>query len=121
MKQKIQSIISHPLISGSSIIFIGFFIANILNFIFSIVMIHLLSKSDYGILITLASIFVLLGVFQQSLQSSFAKFAAVFLAKNDPGSLHSLILLGLKVVLYFAGAILFIFFILTPVLTSYLH
>ncbi len=121
MKQKVKLIISHPLISGSSIVFIGSFIANIFNYFFNLSMGRLLSVSDYGLLITLSSLLILLGVFQLSFSNIFAKFSARFYAKNDHLSEKKLITIGFKNIFLFSCALLFVLFVFLFPVSSFLH
>ncbi len=53
MRKIIHSALKHPLISGSTVIFVGSMVANIINYIFNLVMGRLLLPADYGILISL--------------------------------------------------------------------
>ena len=92
-------LIKHPLVSGSGVIFIGSFIANILNYIFNLVMGRLLSVTEYGLLISLVALVTLLTLFQSSFVALFAKFAAQYSAKNDSKSLSSLVWVGTKITL----------------------
>lgn len=121
MKKRIKQVVTHPLISGGSTVFAGFFAANILNFVFNILMLRFLSKSDYGLLVTLSSFLLLLGIFQLSFQSTIAKFAAGYYAKKDKASLFALSNISFKVICWFAAALFVLLTILTPFFSRYLN
>src|SRR5882724_8494911 len=101
MKKRLVAFISHPLISGSSIVFIGSFLANIFNYLFNLLMGRWLSVSDYGLLIALSSFLVVFGTINTFLANIFSKFSAKYLAKKDTHSLSSLILHGSKALIVF--------------------
>lgn len=121
MKQKIQRIILHPLISGSSIIFIASFVANIINYVFNLAMGRMLSVSEYGLLLSLSSIFILLGVFNTSYVSIFSKFSAKYFATNDQKGLHSLYSIGFRFIFMPAVVLLGVLVVLSPIISRFLH
>lgn len=119
MKKRLQQIFSHPLISGSKIVFTGFYIAALFNYFFNLAMVRLLSEQEYGLLVTLSSILILLGgIFQTSFTSSFAKFSAQSLAKNDRLGLSKVVSIGNRIVFLFAGSFfLMLLFFNKPVMS----
>lgn len=121
INKRIRLITSHPLISGSSIVLVGTFIGNIMQYIFNILMLSLLSKPDYGLLITLTSIINLLAILQGALSSIFAKFAAQYEARKDATGLNNLISGGKRFVLEFALSILVVLFMALQPLAKFLH
>lgn len=121
MKKHIKAVVAHPLISGSSIIFIGSFVANILNYIFNLVMGRLLPVSEYGLLISLLALVTLLTLFQSSLITLFAKFAAQYSAKKDYSSLSSLVWMGTKVTFVLGLIVGVILLTLINPLSQFLH
>jgi len=120
MKHHIKTLISHPLISGSSIIFIGSFGASILAYIFNVAMGRLLPVSDYGLLTALISLGVLFGVFQTSFLGIFAKFSARYNASHDIKGFALLFQTGFRLVLQFSGILVLLLCVSTPVLSSLL-
>ncbi len=121
MKKHINKIISNPLISGSSIIFLGTFFANIFNYGFSLILGRLLPVSEYGLVVSLASIIAIFTLFQASFSSIFAKFTAQYYASGDSKKLKLLISGGMQAVLL-CGAIVFCLFLIgIPFLSSFLH
>lgn len=121
MKKHIKRALKHPLISGSSIIFVGSFIANILNYFFNLSMGRLLSVSDYGLLISLTALVVLLTILQSSLTMLFAKFAARYSAKNDHSAKAHLIWSGTKITVVVSFIFLALLTVLIIPLSEFLH
>lgn len=82
MKKRIAEALSHPLVSGSTIILIGSFSANILNYFYNLVMGRMLSPQDYGVLAALISIVNILSVIALTITTVFTKFSASFIAQG---------------------------------------
>lgn len=124
MKKRISKFINHPLISGSTIVFVGSFISNLLNWLFNLFIggRHLLSVTDYGIYSSLIAFSSLFGIFAASFTTIFAKFSAVYTIEGkDNKSVHSLLFNGAKIVVFFGSIILFVLLVLNPFLASFLH
>lgn len=121
MNSSIKKILFHPLISGSSIVFVGSFLVNFINYLFNLAMGRLLTVSEYSLLISLASLITLLTIFQTSLTMLFAKFAARYSAIKDTKSEGSLINLGMRLTFGIGIIFFIILLILMRPLSSYLH
>ncbi len=120
MKKHVKQLIAHPLISGSSIIFIGSFGANIFNYLFNLSMGRLLTVEEYGLLTSLSTLFVFLGILNLSLTSIFAKFSARYAVNNDTSGMRHLVTWGSKAVIFISIGLLFILFLLTQVIADFL-
>ena len=96
MKKIIHTVFKHPLISGSTIIFVGSMIANILSYFFNLAMGRFLLPSDYGVLISLISIFNIFSVFSITISTVFTKFSAIFVAQKEEQLIGSLFISGTK-------------------------
>lgn len=115
MRRHIKEITSHPLVSGSVIVFGGSFFINGLNYLFNLLMGRFLSVSDYGILISLISFIVLLTVFQTALANLFTKFAAAFSARREKEMELAFISYGFKTSMLIAAAfVVFLLLIFIP-------
>lgn len=121
MKNRVATLIRHPLISGSSIVLLGSLTANFINYLFNLAMGRLLHVADYGLLISLTSFFVIFIVFTNAFSSIFAKFTAKYLAHKDKEGLDSLIVEGFKIVLVFALVVFFLLLSLSKVLALLFH
>lgn len=83
MRKLINVAIKNPLISGSSIIFLGSLFANPLNFLFNLFMTRNLTVADYGTLASLMSLITLTTIPAGALFPTVVKFAASYFAKNE--------------------------------------
>lgn len=83
MKKRINCILQNPLISASTIIFIGSNLSNFFNFLFNLFMVRNLSTSDYGTLASLISLLTLLTIPAGSVAPTIVRFAASFFAQSD--------------------------------------
>lgn len=117
----IKRVIKHPLISGSSIIFLGSFAANLINYLFNLAMGRFLSVNDYGILISLTALIMLIMLIQTSLTTLFAKFAATYTARKDPYSESSLLISGTKIVLIVGVCFFAVLMLLSYPISQFLH
>lgn len=121
MKQKINEIIKHPLIYGSSIVVIGGLIANFFNFLFNLFMSRNLSIQDYGTLASIISLIGFPGLFLAALNPLVINFAGDFFAKGELGRIRAFYINLLKF-LFASGLITSILFILIlPVISSFFH
>lgn len=83
MIKKAQMLITHPLISGSTIIVVGTNISNFFNLLFTFFMLRNLTPSDYGILVSLVSIFGLFGLLADSFAPVIVNFSASYFANKQ--------------------------------------
>lgn len=120
MKTVISTFLKHPLIMGSSIVFIGSFGASLLAYLFNLVMGRMLPVSEFGLLTALTSLGVLFGVFQTSLLGIFAKFSARYYASDDRKGFSLLFSSGFRFVFIFAGVLTLILILSIPLLSSVL-
>ncbi len=82
--QKIkQQIKSSLFIKNASILFVGTMIVNVLNYVFNLVIARLLSVGEYGDLVALESIFLIIGVFGTTLVIITTRRVASLKARND--------------------------------------
>lgn len=83
MREKLHKAMKHPLVSGSTILFIGLGAANLFSYLFNLSMGRMLSVSDYGTLAVLLSIINISHVFSSSVATVFTKFTAFFAGKKQ--------------------------------------
>lgn len=94
MRKQISRAIKHPLISGSTVLFIGFGAANIFSYLFNLAMGRMLTVSDYGTLAVLLSIINISHVFSSSISNVFTKFVAYFIGNKQEAFLWVLFKMG---------------------------
>ncbi|KKQ96299.1 MAG: hypothetical protein A3G66_02175 [Candidatus Levybacteria bacterium RIFCSPLOWO2_12_FULL_39_17] len=121
MKKKISYLVNHPLISGSSIIFLGLFSSYFVHYLFNLAMGRLLKPAEYGLVTSLVSVTILFAVFQASLTGIFAKFSAKFNALKDQGALLGLFNQGFKFTFIFSMIIVGILLIFFKPFMDFLH
>ncbi len=115
MIRQIKKLISHPLISGSGLIMIGSFAANIVNYFFNLYMGRTLRVEEYGLLTALVSVWVIFAVLQLSISGILAKFTAKYSAKQKSGFLSFFITNSLKIVVIFSIVVtVFLFVFIQP-------
>lgn len=119
MKKKIQTILTHPLISGSMIVFIGTFIGNIFNFFFNLFMTRNLSLSDYGILASLISLITLFALAAESCIPTVVRFAGTYYAKNDLDMVRGLFFRVSKIALAVGFGILLVLTVFSGVISEF--
>src|SRR3989344_9293546 len=90
MKKRVKEIISHPLVSGSSIVLVGTFIANLLGYFFTIGMANLLTGAEFGVLAALIAIINILSILASTIMTVFTKFTASYVGKNRKDLIETL-------------------------------
>lgn len=122
MRKRIKIIFGHPLVSGSTIVFLGSLLGNIFNFLFNFVMTrYLLTPSEYGILASLTSLLTLSAQPVGAILPTLIYFSASYFAQGDLDKVRGLFLKVTKPSAII-GTMLFIFYIIfTPQIASFLN
>lgn len=84
----------HPLITGSSVIFVGSMGASLINYLFNLIMGRTLSVGDYGTFATLISLFNIFSVLGIALMMVFSKFSASLAGQKKDRLVGSLVITG---------------------------
>jgi len=121
MKKIINSAIKNPLISGSSIFFLGSLLANPLNFLFNLYMTKNLTVADYGTLASLMSLFVLTTIPAGSIVPTIIKFAASYFARGELDLVKGLFLKVSKFTVSLGLLVLLIFVIFQQQISQFFH
>ncbi len=121
MKKKIAGYFNHPLISGSAIIFIGTFAANVLNFFYNIFMLNHLTRADYGTLASLVSIITLFALAIDSFTPTIVHFAATYFAKKEYDMVRGLFNTFTKGTSLLGIVIFFIFLLFSKQISYFFH
>ncbi len=101
--------------------FLGTFGANVLNYVFTLVMGRTLGPEGYGIMISLFSLIAILSVPSATIATVCARFSAQFSAQNDFGKLHYLFAKLTKYLLLVAGATALLISLLSPYIAHFLN
>ena len=109
MRKHIKVLVTHPLISGSIVIFAGTLLGNIANFGFNIYMSRNLAIADCGVVVSIISLMILLAIPVNSIVPAIVNFAGSHMANEEFGLLKALYIRALKIVVV-VGVGLLIFF-----------
>lgn len=116
-----KRIISHELISGSSLILLGTMFSNFFSFLFNLFLARSLSYVEYGEYIALISIITLVGIPAQSVLPVLVQFSSRFFNKGEKQTLKEFYFQASRL-LIIVSVILFVGFImLTPILQHFFH
>jgi len=102
------------------VMFIATSAVNITNFFYHIIMGRLLGPSEYGILTSIISFLFITGTIAGTIQTTSAKYAAVYLAEENIGKIRSFFYQITKRLLAFSVVILIIIIVLLNKITSFL-
>ncbi|MFC1625148.1 oligosaccharide flippase family protein [Patescibacteria group bacterium] len=118
MIRKIKSFFKNPLFSGSIILMIGSMVANVINYVYHLLMGRMLGPSDYGVLASLFSIFYIIGIVPLSSSVAITKFISSAKNKRELTETYQ----GIKkFILKLALVLSLLLAIFTPFLASFLH
>ena len=120
MINKIKKIFSSELTKGSLILIIGTFIFNILNYLFHFSMARMLGPTDYGVLASLFAIIYFFSIPTETIQTTIARYTAVFNARKETGKIKSLMRRSIKKAWIFGIVGILIFLIITPWIKDFL-
>jgi O-antigen/teichoic acid export membrane protein len=119
-KTIIQNIRASLFLKNTLILFIGTTIANFLNYVFNLVVGRLLTVREYGELIALESIFLIVGVMSGTLVMAVTRQVSVYKAQNDLAGLKLFKNYCEKIFLAFSIPIFFILFVFSKFIADYL-
>src|SRR3989344_2051812 len=104
-------LINHPIILGSSIIFLGSIFGNFFNFLFNLFISRNLSIEDYGVVASLLSLMTLFALPVGAIIPTIVYFSADAFGKGDL-NLVKVIYKKITKVSFFVGVIIFLFFLI---------
>lgn len=115
----LSSLTKNKFIQASSIVFIGSMLANVLNYLFSIVMGRLLPPEVFGELVSLITILLIIGIPATTLSLVLANYTAVHKTKGENAEISALIHVADKSALYVGIISFFAMIILSPILSKF--
>lgn len=121
MKKRVKAIISHPLVSGSTIVLVGMFIANLLGYFFTIGMANLLTGAEFGILAALIAIINILSIFASTIMTVFTKFTASYVGKNRKDLIETLYVKGTFWIGVVSSVIMFVIIVFAGQIATFLQ
>lgn len=117
---RISSILNNRFLRASSVVLAGSFIANVLNYVFNLLMGRLLPPTIYGELVSLITLLLIVGVPALTVTTVLAQYTASHWAKGEHASIARLAEAAMEFS-FVVGAIgLGLMFALTPLIASYL-
>lgn len=118
MIKKAKGLISHPLFSGSALMIGGSMAANVINYVYHLIMGRLLGPIDYGSLISIFSILYVISVVPISTSFAIVKFISG--AKDSRE--RAIVYHGIKKLLWQMAVIGFIVIVIfSPLIAKFLH
>lgn len=82
---------------------------------------RMLSVADYGLLVSLSSLLILLGIFGTAFTNIFAKFSAKYKGTGDEQGAKALFSYGFRFLSIFVCGLVIIFLLLIPLFRAFLH
>lgn len=120
MKKNVEKFFQHPLITGSSFIFLGTLFGNVFNFLFTAFMLRYLPAGDKGSLFALVSLITLPFLAANAAGPAIVSFAGAYFAKNETAKVHALYSKVARAYLFFGIVFFLIFFLCIPALSEFL-
>ncbi len=111
MRSRIQHLLKHPLIYGSSIVVTGGILANFFNFLFNLFMSRSLSVTDYGTLASIISLITFPTLLVAAVNPVIIRFAGNYFVKDEASLLKGLYYLFFRF-LFVSGTLVGIFSLL---------
>lgn len=116
-----KRIISHELIKGSSVLFIGSMVMNVLAFIFNLFLTRSLSYAAYGEFASLTALFTLATIPAQSFIPVVVQFSSQYLSKKEYAQAGGLYVKLMRFVVIVAFFIFAAFVVLAFPIKTFLH
>ncbi len=121
MKKHILKTTSHPLISGSAVIFLGSILSSFFNFLFNLFMTRNLSVVDYGTVASVLSTTTLFGLISGSFVPTIIRFTGQYFAINDLASVKGVYKRIFMISLFFGICTLLFFTFYSKQLADFFH
>lgn len=116
----ISPIFKNRFIKSSGIVLIGSLTANVLNYVFNLVMGRMLSPAEYGEAAALITLVMIVVVPSTTLTTLLAKYTAEYQAKNEQTLISRLFKFTTRYALLIGLGLLLVFWFLTPAVSSFL-
>lgn len=116
-----KRILSHDLVKGSTIIFLGTMLTNVFAFFFNLLLVRKFSYAEYGEYVAVISLFALLSIPAQSLQPVLVRFSSEFISKKQMGKAERFYRQTFLSLILFSVLFFFVYFLLTPFLKEFFH
>lgn len=121
MRKLISNISENPFLRNSIILFVGTMVANVLNYVFHLMVGRMVSPSAYGEIESLISLLTIISVPAGTLTLIATKYAADRKAAGDITGTYALSLYLTKKVLIFGIPLFFVALLFTPLVKDFLN
>lgn len=121
MKKRAKKILSHPLISGSTVVLIGMFIANLFGYFYSIGMANYLTNAQFGILSALIAVINIVSIIATTIITVFTKFSASYVGMERKDLIKALYIKGTIWIGIISFLIIFLIVVFTKTIADFLH
>lgn len=122
MKLNIQGLLKNRSVisTGSSILFASLMMANVIAYLYHILMAKMMAPADYGIMVTLTSISYLLDVIMRTVQASVTKTIAS-MGEDNYRNVSNILIVSLRILLPLACVIFILIWISSGYISKYLN
>ncbi len=121
IKLFINKILAHQLTRSSAIVFVGSMVANVSAYLYHLAVGRILGPEAYGELTAILSLFFILNVPSQVLQTVMVKFFSIIYARDERGQATTLFWKTTKSVAIWGSGLGIIYLFFVPFLMNYLH
>lgn len=121
LKNNFRKLVKNQLIAGSFVMMVGSLTSGFGNYLYHLLMGRMLGPVDYGILASLIAISYLLNIPISTLNLVIVKFVSALKGQKKLGAVTALFKAIRQKILLYGLIALLLFYILTPLLVSFLH
>ncbi|MBU1132080.1 oligosaccharide flippase family protein [Patescibacteria group bacterium] len=121
MGEKILKILRHNFVKTGSVVLIGSFLVNFLNYLFNLTMGRMLSPEKFGEVAALMGLAVIVSVPSAAIMKIMARYVAAFHAKNEKEKIKQLLSAIMRWSIFLSLILVLAFLVLIPLISSYLH
>lgn len=121
MKQKVKTLLKHPLIYGSSIVIIGNLVASFFSFLFNLFMSRSLSVDNYGVFASVMALIAFPSLASGAIIPLIVHFAGNYFAKGQLAMIRGLYIQVFKFLLAIGIGMCLLFLFAIPQIQAFFH
>lgn len=112
---------AHPLLRGSTIVFVGSMATNVSGYLYQLLVGRVLGREHFGELASLLALFTILNVPSTVLQTILVKYFSALKAKNEIGQSKRLFIIVTRGLIFFEVILFVLLLPFIPYVASFLH
>lgn len=116
-----RKILTHELVTGSTVVFLGSTLANIFGFIFNLFLVRQLTSIDYGEYTALLSLIVLISIPGQSFIQVIVQFVSRYFAKKDLQRVREFYFQTFRFFTFTSFIVFLLFLVFQPFIKGFFH